>query len=60
MLLLDTHFLINWVNDPEGDDLFDVVSSKMVVPPDDVDDILGVKCVKSHIMVVTTKLEYWK
>lgn len=42
MLLLDTHFLINWIDDPEGEDLYDVVSSKMVVPPDDVDDILGV------------------
>ena len=41
MLPLDTYFLINWLDDPEGDDLYDVVNSKLVVPPDDV-DILGV------------------
>ena len=41
MLPLDTYFLVNWLDDPEGDDLYDVVNSKVVVPPDDL-DILGV------------------
>ena len=36
MLPLDTYFLINWLDDPE-DDIYDVVNSKLVVPPDDVD-----------------------
>ena len=28
---------MNWIDDPEGDDMYDVVNSKMVVPPDEVD-----------------------
>ena len=34
MLPLDTYFLINWLDDPEGDDM---VNSKGVVPAGDVD-----------------------
>lgn len=35
-LLLGTYFLINWLNEGE-ENLFDVVASKSVVPPDGVD-----------------------
>ena len=28
---------MNWIDDPEGKDMYDVVSTKMVVPPDEID-----------------------
>lgn len=34
MFFLDTYFLVNWLEEEE-DDLYDVMSSKCVVPPDD-------------------------
>lgn len=34
---LDTYFLINWLDDPDGDDLYDMVNSKLVVPPEGTD-----------------------
>ena len=34
---LDTYFLNNWLDDPDGDDLYDVVNSKLVVPPEGTD-----------------------
>ena len=37
LLAIETYFLVNWMDDPEGDDMYDVVSSKMVVPPDEID-----------------------
>ena len=33
--LIDKHFLINWL-DEEDEDLYDVVPSKAVVPPDGI------------------------
>ena len=37
LVFVDTYFLINWLDDPDGDDLYDVVNSKLVVPPDGID-----------------------
>ena len=57
LVFVDTYFLINWLDDPDGDDLYDVVNSKLVVPPDGI-DILDV--VPSSVCKVAYSGLYYK
>ena len=54
-----TYFLINWLDDPDGDDLYDVVNSKLVVPPDGI-DILDVAPGSICKVAYTIKPRCWK
>lgn len=57
-LIIDTFFLINWLDESDPD-LHDVVSAKSVVPPEDVEtlDVTGGMICRVFFLVSTLKLK---
>ena len=63
LVFVDTYFLINWLDDPDGDDLYDAVNSELVVPPDGIDIywmLFPALFARWHTPAYTIKPRCWK